>query len=82
MAAIDDNKFEEGDDDWNWGAEEDDEFSDQIGDDFKAEDESCKCLFLPNVYPTAQDALAADNNQLSFDFYALRKKLSMFISLQ
>ena len=71
----DHSELDAGDEDWDFEA--DDEFRDEVGEDFRGdEDESCKCLFLPDILPTAQDALVADKEKLGFDFHGIRKKLS------
>ena len=65
---------------WDWDAE-DDEFDDEIGEDFRPAEEKCKSLFLSQTFPSATQALLADKEATGFDFQQIRSDLSTFSSL-
>lgn len=75
----DDQIISDDEDNWDWQAGENDDFLDEIGEDFREDDDqSCKCLFMSVVQPSPQDALEYEKDKLGFDFHKTRSELSLY----
>lgn len=72
-----DSEFSEEEGNWDWEAGG--EF-DEVGEDFRDEgEESCKCLFMPVIQPSPQEALEYESDKLGFNFHKIRSELSTYI---
>ena len=60
---------------WDWGAEGEDDF-DEVGEDFRSGQDSFRPFFGTDSASSAQEAFKADKELYGFDFQAVRASLS------